>query len=256
MAISSEPTPLVLLPGMMCDHRLWRAQAAALSVHREVITPALHGGDTIASIAANLLTKFPPRFSLAGLSMGGIVAFEIIRQAPGRVGRLALLDTNHRADTPEKRRVRDRQMADVKAGALEMVMRDELKPNYLATIHRSNLALLDEVLSMGLDLGEGVFQAQSQALKTRPDSSSTLRTISVPTVVICGSEDAVCPPLLHREISAAIPGSVLHVIEDCGHLSPLEQPDRVTSLLQHWLGIVPDSVPGPQQNHKENAPCN
>ncbi|MEM6485707.1 MAG: alpha/beta fold hydrolase [Pseudomonadota bacterium] len=255
MATSSGQTPLVLLPGMMCDHRLWRAQAAALSVDREVITPALHGGDTIASIAAKLLTKFPPRFSLAGLSMGGIVAFEIIRQAPKRVCRLALLDTNHRADTPEKRRVRDRQMIDVKSGALETVLRDELKPNYLAKSHRANLELLDEVLSMGLDLGSAVFQAQSQALKTRPNSSSTLATISVPTVVICGSEDAMCPPSLHREISDAIPGSDLHVIEDCGHLSPLEQPDRVTSLLEHWLGIVPDRVDRPQHSDKGKVPC-
>ena len=233
--MTATTTPLVLLPGMMCDRRLWRAQIAAFSADREVIAPTLTDGDSIAQIARSLLSSLPEYFSLAGLSMGGIVAFEIMRQAPHRIDRLALLDTNHRPDTDERRRMRDRQVSDVLAGRLNTVMREELKPNYLAEIHRDNLTLLDEVLAMGLELGEKVFVAQSVALQTRPDSTATLQEIRCPTTVICGAEDALCPPALHRQIHEGIKGSALHIVEDCGHLSPMEQPELVTSLMHEWL---------------------
>ena len=167
--------------------------------------------------------------------MGGIVAMEMWRQAPERIERMALLDTNFRADAPERKSIRDRQMEDVAGGELEAVLRDELKPNYLADCHRGNLALLDEVLAMGLSLGPEIFRRQSLALRDRPDSTATLPGISCPTLVLCGDEDRLCPPDLHREMAEHIPGAQLEIIPQCGHLSTMEQPAAVTTALVNWL---------------------
>ena len=228
-------TPLVLLPGMMCDHRLWRHQLDALGAGRAVSVGDITAADSIAVLAASVLSQAPPRFALAGLSMGGIVAFEIWRQAPERVDRLALLDTNFRADAPERQALRNEQIARVQAGELEDILRDELKPNYLAAIHRANLSLLDEVLAMGLDLGPEVFVRQSVALRDRADSSATLGSIDCPCLVLCGDEDLLCLPELHSEMQRMIDGAELLVVPECGHLSTLEQPQAVNHALQRWL---------------------
>ncbi len=220
---------------MMCDQRLWQAQAEALSPDIEVIHAPITGGDTIGDIAGNLLAMLPEKFALAGLSMGGIVAFELLRRAPERISRLALFDTNYKPDPPERQRLRDRQIHDVNNGQLVEVMREELKPNYLAACHRNNAVLLDRVLAMGLEQGEQVFVAQSRALQTRPDSAPTLAQIRCPTLVACGEEDALCPPALHAEMAAQIPDAELHLIGDCGHLAPMEQPEAVTDLLRNWI---------------------
>jgi pimeloyl-ACP methyl ester carboxylesterase len=212
---------------MMCDERLWRFQCAALSGKCKVAD--LSEGECVQNIAAEILSSAPARFALAGLSMGGIVAFEMWRQAPERIERLALLDTNFRADPPERQRLRSAQIARVEGGRLESVLRDELKPNYLAAAHRGNSQLLDEVLAMGLELGSEVFTRQSLALRNRPDSSDTLATIDCPVLVLCGDEDSLW------EMAAAIPGAVLCVIDNCGHLATLEQPDAVNAALSRWL---------------------
>lgn len=167
--------------------------------------------------------------------MGGIVAMEMWRQAPERVTGLALLDTNYRADTPEKRTMRDAQMQAVASGRLLEVLREELKPNYLARVHRGNTALLDEVLAMGMDLGEEVFKRQSLALKSRPDSAGTLPAIDCPALVLCGDEDSLCPPALHREMAEALPNAEFSIISGCGHLSTMEQPQAVTTAMAGWL---------------------
>ena len=126
-------------------------------------------------------------------------------------------------------------MEDVSTGLLEAVLRDELKPNYLARCHRGNVELLDDVLSMGLALGADVFQRQSLALRDRPDSTDTLRSITCPTLVLCGDEDRLCTPELHREIATLIPGAQLVLLPQCGHLSTMEQPDAVNQALVRWL---------------------
>ncbi len=228
-------TNLVLLPGMMCDASLWAQQLKALSDHYSVTVGDIGGAETIAGIAEQVLARAPSSFSLAGLSMGGIVALEMWRRAPQRIERLALLDTNFRADTPERREMRNRQLASASAGGLEALLREELKPNYLADCHRRNTALLDEVLAMGLKLGPEVFRRQSLALRDRPDSSDTLRAISCPTLVLCGDEDRLCTPDLHREMARQIPGATLHVVAQCGHLCTMEQPDQVNEALIGWL---------------------
>lgn len=224
-----------MLPGMMCDKRQWRHQVESLKAECNPIFTMLNGAETISGLAANVLAEAPPYFALAGLSMGGIVALEIWRQAPERVQRLALLDTNFRADPMERQLIRDQQIVRARQGELEILLRDELKPNYLANCHRSNTALLDEVLDMGMQMGPEVFVAQSHALRNRPDSTSTLRTIDRPTLVLCGDEDLLCPVALHREMAAGIAGAELTVVAQCGHLSTMEQPEQVTQALRTWL---------------------
>ena len=228
-------TNLLLLPGMMCDAGLWQDQVDEFGGDYQLFHGDISQDADVATIAAHVLQAAPSRFALAGLSMGGIIAMEMWRQAPGRIERLALLDTNFRADTEDRRNLRDRQIAQVRRGELGAILKDELKPNYLAACHRHNHSLLDEVLYMGMCLGEDVFERQSIALRDRPDSSATLATIGCPTLVLCGEEDSLCPPELHREIADRIPGAALAIIPECGHLSTMEQPRAVNNALRAWL---------------------
>ena len=139
---------LVLLPGMMCDQRLWRAQVECFSADYELVIGDISGADSISEIATRILSTLPPSFSLAGLSMGGIIALEMWRQAPERIQRLALLDTNHQADAPEKFSIRNQQMEQVALGGLLEVMREELKPNYLAQCHKHSKIYLSISLNV------------------------------------------------------------------------------------------------------------
>ena len=226
--------PLLLLPGMMCDARLFAPQIAAFSATRAVMTAPLAGRDSIAGLASDILAVAPDRFALLGLSMGGIVAMEMIRQAPGRITRLALLDTNHRAELPEVAARRGPQIAKVRDGHLRAVMRDEMKPNYL-TDGPNTGAILDLCMAMAETLGDTVFIQQSLALRQRPDQTETLRAIAVPSLVLCGADDTLCPPLRHQEMHALIPGANLRVIDNAGHLPTLEQPELTNQALTTWL---------------------
>ena len=221
---------VLLLPGMLCDHRLWRYQADELG-------PSVHYADTshddsFEAMAARVLRDAPPTFGIAGLSMGGILAFEIWRQAPERVTHMALLDTNPQPDTPERRSLRLEQIAKAMSGGLRELAVDSLKPLYLAAAHRDDEALLELVLDMAMDLGPEVFERQSQALRNRPDSVPTLDTIDCPALVLCGDEDTLCPPKYHHLMAERIDGARLCIVENCGHLSSLEQPEVVTRELK------------------------
>lgn len=225
-------TALVLLPGMMCDARLFAPQIAALSARHTLHLPPMVGAETMSGLAAAVLAKAPPRFALVGLSMGGILAMEIMAQAAERVTHLALLDTNPLADaTPE---ARDRQIAAVRAGGLRDVMRDEMKPRYLAA-GPGRGAVLDLCMEMAEALGPEVFVAQSLALQSRPDQRATLRAVRVPSLVLCGAEDTVCPPERHEMMRDLIPGACLRVIPGAGHLPVLEQPKATNEALFAWL---------------------
>ena len=227
-------TPLVLLPGMMCDARLFAPQIAAFSAGRAVQVAPIGGADTVSELAADVLAHAPPHFSLAGLSMGGIVAMEVIRQAPDRVLGLALLDTNPKAENANVAARRDPQIASVQAGRLASVMRDEMKPNYLTDgPHRADI--LDLCMAMADSLGAQVFVNQSRALQTRPDQQDTLRNVTCPTLILCGRDDALCPVARHDLMHGLVVGSTLRVIENAGHLPTLEQPEQTTAALAHWL---------------------
>lgn len=227
-------TPLILLPGMMCDARLFGQQINALSNQVPLMSFPLSQQNSIRAMAAEILNNAPPRFALAGLSMGGIVAMDVLRQAPDRVERLALLDTNPLAETPEVKARRAPQMAAVREGRLRQVMRDEMKPNYLADGPRQG-AILDLCMAMATDLGPEVFLRQSQALMDRPDQRATLSAYTGKTLVLCGRADGLCPVERHQLMHDLLPDSVLTIIEDAGHLPTLEQPQETTAALIRWL---------------------
>lgn len=236
MAGVSDPstTPLVLVPGLMCDARLFAPQIAAFSRERAVQVAAVTAQETVEAMAARVLADAPARFALAGLSMGGIVAMEVIAQAPQRVERLALMDTNAAAETEAVAAARTGQMARVREGHLRAVMRDEMKPNYLADGPEQG-RILDICMAMASDLGPDVFEAQSRALRVRPDQREALRAVRVPTLILCGAEDTLCPLHRHETMRDLIPGATLTVIEGAGHLPTLEQPEATTEALRAWL---------------------
>jgi pimeloyl-ACP methyl ester carboxylesterase len=226
---------LVLLPGLMCDARLWSPQIEALDIDARVADLSKFG--TIAELAGGVLTDAPDRFALAGLSMGGIVAFEILRQAPERVTHLALIDTTPYPDTDEKRSTRLEQVHKALHGGLRDVATESLKPVYLAEANRNDQPLLDVLLDMSLDMGPEVFRRQSLALSSRPDSVSTLATIDCPTTIICGDEDRICPVKLHEFMARRIPNARLRIAGNCGHISTLERPDVVNEELAKLIAV-------------------
>ncbi|MDE0111800.1 MAG: alpha/beta hydrolase [Albidovulum sp.] len=226
--------PLVLLPGHMCDARVFLPQIAALSPRVSVFAASIGRGDTIPEIARLLLRDAPPKFSLAGLSMGGIVAMEILRSAPERVARVAFLDTNCRSESPPIAKIREQRIRRVESGELAEVVRDEMKPSYLAAGERRG-AVLQIVMEMALELGPDVFVRQSRALQARADYSETLALTQVPSIVICGSDDRLCPLSCHCEIADLLSGAKLAVVDGAGHLPTLEKPERVTELLVEWM---------------------
>ncbi|MEX3010599.1 alpha/beta fold hydrolase [Hoeflea sp. TYP-13] len=227
-------TPLLLLPGMMCDARLFGPQVDALSAHHPIVTVPLNAHDTMEAMAREILSYAPPIFALAGLSLGGIVAMEVLRQAPQRVERLALLDTNPLSEAPERQANRGPQINDVKAGNLRRVMRDEMKPNYL-TDGPNRQTILDLCMDMAMGLGPNVFENQSLALRDRPDQTETLRAFKGPSLVLCGRDDALCPIERHELMHALLSNSTLTVIENAGHMPTLENPTDTTAALARWL---------------------
>jgi pimeloyl-ACP methyl ester carboxylesterase len=232
--VTAARTPLLLLPGLLCDGALYGAQIAALADVAAPIVGDLTRHDSIAGMAAAMLGEMPEYFSLAGLSMGGYVAQEIMRQAPHRVIRLALLDTSARTDTDEQRTRRYALIAMAGIGHFKGVTQ-RLLP---LLIHEGRLAdqgLVDTVIGMADRVGHDGFVRQQTAIMGRPDGRADLKRIACPTLVLCGRQDALTPVALHEEMAAAIRGAKLVVVEDCGHLSPLDQPDRVTEAMRDWL---------------------
>ncbi len=227
-------SPLLLLPGLMCDARLFAHQLARFSAERPVQVGCLTGADTMTGLAHRVLAAAPPEFALAGLSMGGIVAMEICRLEPERVRALALLDTNPLPEPADVAAARSLQVERVAGGALVEVMRDELKPNYLADGPRRT-DVLELCMAMGCALGPDVFASQSRAIATRPDQRGTLAGVRVPTLVLTGERDGLCPMERHELMHALIPGSTLRVIPGAGHLPTLEQPERTTEAMSEWL---------------------
>ena len=225
---------LVFLPGMMCDARLFGPQIAEMSADTAVMVAPITQGERVEQIASQLLDLLPQRFALAGLSMGGIVAMEVLRRAPERVARIALLDTNPLPETPQVAAAREPQIVAVKAGRMLEVMRDEMKPNYLAPgPHRGDV--LELVMDMARALGPDVFVRQSRALQRRPDQQTTLRKCKVPALILCGAHDALCPVKRHEFMAELIPNATLRIMEQSGHLPTLEQPQETTQALREWL---------------------
>ena len=230
----TERPHLVLVPGMLCDAALWAHQIQHLADVGECHVGDTRTDDTIAGMAHTILHTAPPRFALAGLSMGGIVALEILRQAPERVVRLALLDT---AATPESEASRQRRLDLMKLAELgEFVgVAPRLLPQFIHPDRLQDGTLTDAVMEMTQRVGKDAFLRQQSALMGRADSRPHLAAIKVPTLVLCGRQDTMTPLAHHGEMAEAIPNARLAIVEDSGHLTTMERPQAVTALLRDWM---------------------
>ncbi len=228
-------SPLILLPGQLCDAALWTAQLNALGDIADMVVADLTQDDTVEAMADRVLAAAPSRFALCGLSLGGYVAFEILRRAPDRVTHLALMNTSARADAEEQARRRERSLRAIRIGTFKGVT-----PRFLPTIihpdHAADPAMAKTVLEMTERVGRIAFEKQQRAAITQPDSLPLLPAIRCPTLVIGGREDRVTPPALQQEIAAGIAGSRLEILETCGHLAPIEQAAAVSRLMREWFG--------------------
>lgn len=222
---------LILLPGLICDERLWRDVMGGLECRSMVAD--LTQDDSIAAMAARVLSMSPARFALAGLSMGGYVAFEIMRRAPERVTHLALLDTSARADDAARRETRRKGIEMVREGKFSGVARG-LLPNLLASRHLGT-PLAREVLAMSERVGEAAYIRQQEAIMNRVDSRPHLAAIAVPTLVGVGEADKLTPPDLAEEIAADIAGAELVRFPESAHLPTMENPGAVVEAMRHWL---------------------
>lgn len=223
---------LVLVPGLACTRALFGPQMPDLP---GPVLVADHGSDeTMAAIARRLLAQAPERFALAGLSMGGYVALEVMRQAPGRVTRLALLDTSARPDTDEARANRERLIALAASGRYADV-HPALWPRLVHPDRVGDRALEAEVRGMAEATGAEAFIRQQRAIMGRADSRPLLPGLEIPTLVLVGADDQLTPPDLAREMAEAVEWASLVVVPRCGHLSSLEQPEAVTRALRLWL---------------------
>lgn len=225
--------PVLLLPGLLCDARLWRDQVAGLADIAEVAVPDLTRDDSVGALAARVLADAPERFALGALSMGGYVAFEILRQAPQRVTRLALLATSARADPPKRAAVRRASLAMAERGRFAGVTR-KLLPQL---VHASQVdtPVGEEVMAMAERVGRDAFLRQQRAILERPDSLPLLPALAMPTVIGVGDDDRMTAPEESRILRDGIAGARLHVFTGCGHLPPMEKPQETTELLRAWL---------------------
>lgn len=244
--------PLVLVPGLLCDAQLWQPQAEQLAHVADIWIADHTRSDTMAGVARDVLADAPfPNFALAGLSMGGYIALEIMRQAPQRVARLALLDTAAGAELPGQTLKRRELIALAERGNFPGVT-EALLPLLLHPSRLGDSKLTSVVKSMARNIGKEAFVRQQHAIMSRADSLRLLTAIDCPALVLCGRQDALTPLARHEEMAAGIRGARLEVIEDCGHLSTLEKPAEVSAALRNWLAS-PDCCATPLNESAKTA---
>jgi len=230
----SDRIPLVLLPGLLCNESLWQNQSNALKDIADCIIPDTTQHDRMEAIARDVLRDAPAYFAMAGLSMGGYVALEIMRQAPQRVSKLAFFDSTARADTENQQDRRRLLLALSQSGQFKGVT-PRLLPSLIHPSRLKDENLTKLIMTMAETMGREAFVNQQTAIINRIDSRPFLKNITCPTLVVGGAQDTVTPPHLLQEMADAIAGSRLEIIENCGHLSALEQPEKVNFLMQEWL---------------------
>ena len=227
------PESLILVPGLGSDGAVWERTIAALGDRADCTIGDTLSDGSLAGMAQRILAAAPERFALAGVSMGGMVALEIWRAAPERVTRLAIIDSNPRPDTPEGAALRRQQIAGARAPG-DPRARAEASLAYL--IHpNAGADVREAIVAMSLRVGMEIYARQSEAVLNRADQRPVLATITVPTLVVMGADDAMIQRDRADEIFAAVPGAELAVIPDCGHLPPIEAPETTAELLAHWL---------------------
>ena len=218
----------------MTDERLYAAQVAALEANYECAVFAFRDHDSLGGMAEELLANTPAHFTLIGLSLGGYLAFEIIRRQLRRIERLVLIDTTAVADHPERRAGRHADIAKVREGGIEALI-PELPARWFHPAHVQRADLVTLMSEMARSIGARGQLNQQLAMMARPDSHNDLARVRVPTLIMCGRDDPVTPVPDHEAMKARIPGARLEIIENCGHLSTIEQPDSVNRLLIDWL---------------------
>ncbi|MBS0221123.1 MAG: alpha/beta hydrolase [Proteobacteria bacterium] len=228
-----KPT-LVLLPGLLNTRRLFDHQIAALGDLVDIVVPELYRHDSIGAMAEVTLAMAPPTFALAGFSMGGYVAFEILRRAMPRVERLALIDTQATPDKPEATARRRGFIEQTRIGRFHGVQ-PSLLPTIIHPARLKDMTVVQPILDMAKEVGAEGFIREQNAIMARPDSRPLLVAIDIPTVVIVGRQDQATPLPRSEEMAADIANARLMVIEACGHMAPLEKPDEVTNALRRWL---------------------
>lgn len=229
-----QPTP-VLLPGNMCDARLWTNEVR--SVVSGAIDADLTQDGSIQAMAERALAATDGELLAVGFSMGAIVAVEMAVQAPERIVGLVLSGYNATADLPERAAHRPMQQVEVRAGGLERVLVEELKPNYLAAQNIEDNSLLRLLRDMGMDLGADVFVRQSEALRLRADRRDAIAALHMPVLYLCGEEDTLCPPAWHQIWANLTPKSQFKEISGAGHMLPLEAPKAFAATIENWLAI-------------------
>lgn len=229
----TDRIPLILLPGLLNDAELWREQIAALSDIASCIVGDQTRGETLQAVVDDVLAQAPPRFALAGFSLGGFVAQQILRTAPERVLRLALIDTSIHADSPERAAQRRSQQASVRLPGKFHGFGDTLMRSYIDASRLDDYVLVQRVRDMTARLGAEVFLRQS-ALE-RVDGHDVLAAYRDPLLILCGANDRITPPAISEEMHALVPHSTLQIIPDCGHLAPMEQPEAVNAAMRSWL---------------------
>jgi len=225
---------LVLIPGTLCNATLFQHQVAGLADLADCYVADSSRANELGAVAGAILAEVAGDFALLGLSYGGIVAFEILRQAPRRVKKLILLNTNYRLPSETTRVNQERWVGMTCLGRFEEVTTDFLTDAMLHPDHAQDPAMRAAVLEMARAVGPDGFIRQVKAQLGRPDSTSDLPRITCPTLLITGHEDRICPVALHQEMAALIPGAHLKIIAGCGHLSTLEQPEQVTQCIRNW----------------------
>lgn len=230
----STPT-LILAPGQLCDSALWTAQAASLADIAEIRVADLTLDDTVEAMAQRVLADAPARFAVCGLSLGGYVAFEIVRRAPDRVTHLGLMNTSARPDTVDRSTERSRSVRAARIGTFKGVTAHFL-PSILHPAHAADPKMAEVVLAMTERVGRVAFEKQQNAAILRPDCRPLLSAIRCPTLVVGGAQDQVTPPMLQTEIAIDIRDAQLEILDPCGHLAPIEQAETVNRLMRAWLG--------------------
>lgn len=225
---------LILIPGLLNDERLWKYQLKALSGQARIIIPEIKGYSDIKAQARHILEKAPENFALAGLSMGGYIAMEMLKQEPMRINKVAFLDTTWLIDEEEKRKQREDMINLSAHGRFEGVTSLILK-QILAHKNLENHQLIDEIKDMAKKIGQKTFVHQQRLILSRTSSMEIFSTIQVPALCLVGAEDKITPPSVMKEMANALPKGYYCEIANAGHLPPLEQPNAVNAAMQIWM---------------------